>query len=564
MIHTVTHRSPQIAERALISRAHDEYTVYKVRALGGGPIIYLPGPAQASCAAPAGGVPPFGIVTRSQPLIANELRGWKRADARNARPSTILPRSLFLVKMKKAMQRTKLRRTIIQRRPKSASVTPASTKEVTEELKAGAAGSRSMIGSVSASGCRPRGCAVPFELLRVDLLQLQSVDHVAQTFGGRFFVQMRIPGGALDEDLMRDINDCDPQFPTDTLRPGAKWFFDQLDFPTALHHELTMKKVVKQNDHLDLVLRLSGTFFEHMELEDFPFDVQRLTLVLAFNCQAKGPVPVMFTQIDSAVLTINVSMFALSNLWNLHHQMAVRQHAIHPFPGATYPALQISCMVWRRWGYVFTNILFPMSVLTVLALLQFFLPGDHYSAAGGRIAYTTTILLTSATFKLFVATELPAIGYLTLCDKYVLLCFLLQAGLVAEGAVMGALVLDKSGHDGWPEWSTDAADDYLFVIFVGVFMVATIWFIIHAYRSHLHKKKLELDDFADVNRHDATADFYRSRTNVPSLESQRIKGADEVHVNHSPCKSPLGARAGAVLSNVGGAMLARRSKAYHP
>ena len=42
-----------------------------------------------------------------------------------------------------------------------------------------------------------------------------------------------------------------------------------------------------------------------------------------------------------------------------------------------------------------------------------------------------TILLTSATYKLFVSTSLPAIAYLTMCDRYLLCCFILQALTVA-------------------------------------------------------------------------------------------------------------------------------------
>ena len=91
------------------------------------------------------------------------------------------------------------------------------------------------------------------------------------------------------------------------------------------------------------------------------------------------------------------------------------------------------------------NVVLPLMILTFLALLHFLLPGDFIYACE-RISYSVTILLTSATYKLFVGASLPAIAYLTVLDKYVLGCFLLQAAVVAEGAFMGAVSKSWSMH----------------------------------------------------------------------------------------------------------------------
>ena len=104
--------------------------------------------------------------------------------------------------------------------------------------------------------------------------------------------------------------------------------------------------------------------------------------------------------------------------------LVTETHTVQPMPGTNYPALRVACLSARRPTYVLTNVVLPMCILTALALLQFLLPG-HHDAAGVRITFTVTILLTSATYKLFVSTALPAVGYLTLCDKYVLACFVL-------------------------------------------------------------------------------------------------------------------------------------------
>ena len=108
---------------------------------------------------------------------------------------------------------------------------------------------------------------VRLDILRINLLQLQAVDHVGQTFTARFIFQFKIKDGAEDMDLIRDINDEHPQFPEDTNRPGAAWYLEQIDFPTALEYKVISRKVVAIGSDLHMVLKVSGTFFESMELQ---------------------------------------------------------------------------------------------------------------------------------------------------------------------------------------------------------------------------------------------------------------------------------------------------------
>ena len=143
-----------------------------------------------------------------------------------------------------------------------------------------------------------------------------------------------------------------------------------------------------------------------------------------------------------------------------------------------------SCLTARRPTYVLTNVALPMCILTLLALLQFLLPG-HHDAAGVRITFTVTILLTSATYKLFVSTALPAVGYLTLCDKYVLACFMLQAAVVAEGAIMGAVALapldPQSTLAAVAPWVTSDADWVAGVMCCAAYVVSHAYFGVRAY-----------------------------------------------------------------------------------
>ena len=156
--------------------------------------------------------------------------------------------------------------------------------------------------------------------------ELQQIDMVQQSYTARYFIQLGIPQGALDSDLVRDLNEDEPAFPADTLRPGANWFMRQIDFPSSLDFQIVTQKVVKMRDDLHLVLKLTGTFFQAMELSNFPFDIQRLSMTIAFNVAKEGIVPIAFSDrpTDGAVLSVNRDMFALSNLWTLPPLVGLR------------------------------------------------------------------------------------------------------------------------------------------------------------------------------------------------------------------------------------------------
>ena len=72
------------------------------------------------------------------------------------------------------------------------------------------------------------------------------------------------------------------------------------------------------------------------------------------------------------------------------------------------------------------------------------------------------------------------LAYLTLLDKYVLLCFLLQVAIVSETAVVGSLVMKSMTSDSnvWlPEWSTSAGDFYAGCVALSIFILGHLWFL---------------------------------------------------------------------------------------
>ena len=287
---------------------------------------------------------------------------------------------------------------------------------------------------------------VKLSLLRLNLTQLQAINHIDQTFTARYFLHLIVEGGAQQLDLAADLDPNSSNFPNDGSRPGIGWYLSQLDFPTARDLQYCTKKIVMLDDvDLHITVDVCGTFYESMELEQYPLDVQRLTFVVSVNCAREGMVPILFDEssLQKAAISVNLKTFALANVWKLFPSLVIEPTKVDPMPARTYPALSVSALAERKPFTLFANVVVPVSSLTALSGLSFLLPVGDY---GNRLSLSSTMMLTSAAYKLVVADRIPEVHYLTLLDKYILGCYLMMALVVVEAAIVAMWAEGEDTH----------------------------------------------------------------------------------------------------------------------
>eukprot|EP00039_Didymoeca_costata_P016026 m.279950 g.279950 ORF g.279950 m.279950 type:complete len:820 (+) comp16323_c12_seq1:226-2685(+) len=90
----------------------------------------------------------------------------------------------------------------------------------------------------------------------------------------------------------------------------------------------------------------------------------------------------------------------------------------------------------QPWTYIY-NVILIMFMTATLVAGAFFVPINDLA---DRAAITLTILLTAVAFKLVLQDGLPQVSYLTLLDKYVLVCFLAIFLVAVESTVVAFLV----------------------------------------------------------------------------------------------------------------------------
>jgi len=283
----------------------------------------------------------------------------------------------------------------------------------------------------------PRPIIRCLKLVRFELSQLSHIEQQSQTFRARVYVSFCIEGGALDEDLSKQFDG----FPVDedgrpTNRPSAVWYLSQLQFHNGHDLRVLESKVAVVGNDLHLVQRLEGEFFERFELQAFPFDAQDLTVTLSFNCSISGNCPVELSCPSSASLSIDVTSFAFSDVWDLNPTLSHELSTVGACKMTRFPALRVRACACRRANFVLVNVAVPMGFISLVPATIFVVSVEETAE---MLNIAVTVMLTAVAFKFVIAAYLPQISYLTLIDKYIQFCNAITYLSAVLVAIVGGL-----------------------------------------------------------------------------------------------------------------------------
>jgi len=196
------------------------------------------------------------------------------------------------------------------------------------------------------------------------------------------------------------------------------------------------------------VIEIIATFAEQFELQRFPFDVQDLTLIISSSMMVETcqfvPISLFYTARDFSgrklrdcpdlycpapgfgVVTLCTKFSTISSEW-------IVEDPIVDIHTDTFSTINIRNKVKRKPEVYIVRMVLPMALVTLGSCAAFFI--DLYWK-GQRLNYSFSTLLTAVVYQLVIYNELPQIPYLTLLDKYILVCFIFMFGIVVETSAM--------------------------------------------------------------------------------------------------------------------------------
>jgi len=377
-----------------------------------------------------------------------------------------------------------------------------------------------------------------FELLRAEVRQVRKIDLINQTFAAQVFLQFRIENGALDEDLVKDIDSGNkPTFPADSKRPGARWYLAQFAWRNAEGApNLLDERVVRMGSDLHMLLEADGIFYQRMPLSQFPVDIQSLTIGLSVACAEEGIVPAEFTGTTSNVRFVDVDNFVLSSEWIVNPNLSLEARRFTPMQGRTYPCLALSVHVYRRPFFYLMNIAVPTSLFCVLAVMQFYIPLTKIDA---RLTVSVLTFVAATVYMNTTKSLTPAVSYMTEIDMFNFVCLIIRVIIILEAGVVYLLVddvdltslEDDPNYPGealaWEHWHHDTAtlvDRICLGTTALMWLLANCcfgyrWYSLSKTHSHFDTNELEQNSQASSNYLQAVSPMNELRTG-----SRRVRG----------------------------------------
>ncbi|KAK7483885.1 hypothetical protein BaRGS_00024902, partial [Batillaria attramentaria] len=164
--------------------------------------------------------------------------------------------------------------------------------------------------------------------------------------------------------------------------------------------------------------RLKGLLSQEMELVDFPFDIQDLSVLITSDLN-DGEVELVEDRKE--VSFVNTLSFGNKQEWILHQCVLTEPRPVSTGETSAVtqekPGICFKCCATRQSGFFVWNIMFVMALITALSVVTFTV---DRTKPQNRIQLSFILVLAAVSFKFVASQSVPKISYPTYLDKYIL------------------------------------------------------------------------------------------------------------------------------------------------
>ena len=161
--------------------------------------------------------------------------------------------------------------------------------------------------------------------------------------------------------------------------------------------------------------RIQGNFNSNVDLKDFPFDSQKMQIIL--EDKLNGVDKIKYVQDDEES---GVDKSIIFSGWNLKGWNAeVREHEYEVYD-ETYSQYVFSIDIERIKLNAFMKTFMPVFFILLVVLFSFILDPDKITT---RLGMAGSSLVASVMFHISISNQIPPVGYLTFADKFMVLTY---------------------------------------------------------------------------------------------------------------------------------------------
>jgi len=231
--------------------------------------------------------------------------------------------------------------------------------------------------------------------------------------------------------------------------------------------------------------RVTGMLSERLELYNYPFDSQDLSLVVTTHRSQKE---VALIKDPFGLSTVNTATFIGEQQWELHKSIIFTSEVFsEDSESSPYqrPGLIVSCKASRRYGYFLWNV---FSIIFIIGFLMFTVFGITAENCQDRLNLSFTLLLSFIIFKYDFKQTIPKVSYSTILDGYVGL----QAYFMWLNCVYHAVIYVSAGPMQLEEEALTKMNKYMIGVFAFSYTIINAWTAFQAW-SRVSRRKTFLE-----------------------------------------------------------------------
>ncbi|CAF0929989.1 unnamed protein product [Adineta ricciae] len=260
---------------------------------------------------------------------------------------------------------------------------------------------------------------------------------------------------------------------------------------------------------------IKGLFWEKLELQHFPSDVQDLSISVTSTYFHNRVVLIADPHRQSGV---NREAFVDQQEWCLYEHIDTEERYVKEFLFQTSSdddddddeegdcerfkslntddrkrsVLTVTCHVARQSQYFFWNGFCLIFLITLVSFCAFGLPLQYVVS---RLQVSCTLLLTSISFRWTVNRSLPTISYLTSLDKYGILCIFNLILHAVWHSIICVIIYEQTNNfhvpkNSWMAYLDRAAFGVCALLFIvlHVIMIAWLYWVPLRHRKEMRNK----------------------------------------------------------------------------
>ena len=257
------------------------------------------------------------------------------------------------------------------------------------------------------------------------LLDINEIDGASQSFNANVFFELEW----VDRRLVHKGKDERKVKLDEIWHPNMEFANE-----TFLRRTFPRIAYVSPEGKVTFFQRMVGDFSQALTLNEFPFDVQTIELVLvAVDMIHRNYIQVKPLHDEAGYMGKN---FSLPD-WDIvgHSFTPLVYKPISTAVGDS--AVSFKVIVKRKLGYYWLHIILPLIFIVIMSMTIFWIPPHQQ---GVQIGISTTSMLTLIAYKFSISGSIPAVSYLTRLDTFILVSTVLVFFALIHSIVTAQMV----------------------------------------------------------------------------------------------------------------------------